>query len=93
MTPSIASIIRNKRVQFLPVQWRANLKLNVEEAKARESEGLDNDFTLAGRHQCASIIRHVAEHFSDITMKNNVPLIRELMNNVLIDIPYFMRCI
>ena len=31
--------------------------------------------------------------FLDITIKASVPYVRDLMNNVLIDIPYFMRCV
>lgn len=31
--------------------------------------------------------------YLDITVKNTVPYVRDLMNNVLIDIPYFMRCV
>ncbi|KAI5122806.1 hypothetical protein M0805_000148 [Coniferiporia weirii] len=72
-SPALSSVIRNRRVQFLPVQWRTNLRLGIAEEKRREDVGLDNEFTL-----------------NDITVKNTVPYVRELMNNVLIDIPYFM---
>lgn len=48
MTPALSSIMRNKRVQFLPVQWRTSLALNAEQAKEREDNGLDNDYSLAG---------------------------------------------
>ncbi|KAF8516819.1 DDHD domain-containing protein, partial [Hysterangium stoloniferum] len=71
--PALASILREKQVQFLPVQWRAPLKLGDEEERNRQREGLDNSFTI-----------------SDITPKKSIPAIRELTNNVLIDIPYFM---
>lgn len=47
--------MRNRRVQLLPVQWRASLRLNSEEAKVRENDGLDNDFTLAGE-----VLRHIS---------------------------------
>ncbi|TDL17868.1 hypothetical protein BD410DRAFT_753898 [Rickenella mellea] len=73
MSPALSSVMRNRRVQFLPVHWRMNLKPGTEEAKKREDDGLDNEFTL-----------------QDITIKNYVPFVRELANNVLIDIPYFM---
>lgn len=46
--PALASIMRNRRVQFLPIQWRANLKLTLDEEREREHEGLDNKFSLAG---------------------------------------------
>ncbi|THH10470.1 hypothetical protein EW145_g1291 [Phellinidium pouzarii] len=72
-TPALSSVMRNRRVQFLPVQWRTNLKLGVDEERRRHELGLDNEFTL-----------------NDITIKNTVPYVRELVNNVLIDIPYFM---
>lgn len=47
-TPAVSSIMRDKKVQFLPVQWRANFSLDADEEKRREDEGLDNDFTLSG---------------------------------------------
>ncbi|GJJ15605.1 hypothetical protein Clacol_009883 [Clathrus columnatus] len=71
--PSLASILREKQVQFLPVEWRARLKLGEDEQREREREGLDNSFTVA-----------------DITPKKSISAIREVTNNVLIDIPYFM---
>ncbi|KAL5524599.1 hypothetical protein ACEPAF_9739 [Sanghuangporus sanghuang] len=73
-TPTLASIMRGRRLQFLPVQWRLSFHLTAAEESRREAEGLDNVFTL-----------------NDITIKNTVPYVRELMNNVLIDIPYFLR--
>ncbi|KAL5482713.1 hypothetical protein ACEPAI_9307 [Sanghuangporus weigelae] len=72
-TPALASIMRGRRLQFLPVQWRLSFQLTAAEERRREAEGLDNVFTL-----------------DDITIKNTVPYVRELMNNVLIDIPYFL---
>jgi hypothetical protein len=65
--------MRNRRIQFLPLQWRASFGLGIEEAQARDKEGLDNRFSL-----------------SDITLKESIPFIRELANNVLLDVPYFM---
>lgn len=53
LTPAVASIMRDRRVQFLPVQWRINLKLDADEEQRRESAGLDNDFTLTGAPGCA----------------------------------------
>lgn len=48
VTPALSSIMRNRRVQFLPVQWRTNFQLNADEERRREDAGLDNDFTLNG---------------------------------------------
>ncbi|KAG8944534.1 hypothetical protein FRC04_001756 [Tulasnella sp. 424] len=45
-TPAIGSIMRDRRVQFLPVQWRASLKLDLGEELAKQKEGLDNHFNL-----------------------------------------------
>lgn len=45
-TPAISSIMRHRRVQFLPVQWRASLKLDLGEELAKQKEGLDNHFNL-----------------------------------------------
>ncbi|KAF8755259.1 DDHD protein [Rhizoctonia solani] len=72
-SPALSSIMRNRRAQFLPIPWRASMKLELDEERRREQEGLDNHFTLA-----------------DITPKKSIPYVRELTNNVLIDIPYFM---
>ena len=44
--PSLASIVRNRRIAILPVQWRASLKLEEETSEDRE-HGLDNRFTVA----------------------------------------------
>ncbi|CEL58527.1 putative phospholipase C1020,13c OS=Schizosaccharomyces pombe (strain 972 / ATCC 24843) GN=SPCC1020.13c PE=3 SV=1 [Rhizoctonia solani AG-1 IB] len=72
-SPALSSIMRNRRAQFIPIPWRASMKLEIDEERRREQEGLDNHFTLA-----------------DITPKKSIPYVRELTNNVLIDIPYFM---
>ncbi|KZT35133.1 hypothetical protein SISSUDRAFT_1064729 [Sistotremastrum suecicum HHB10207 ss-3] len=63
--PALASIMRNRRVQFLPVQWRTNLQLSLDEEnerRERENEGLDNRFTLG-----------------DITLNNKIPHHRQRM--------------
>ncbi|KAG8905484.1 hypothetical protein FRB99_008880 [Tulasnella sp. 403] len=78
-TPAISSIMRDRRVQFLPVQWRASLKLDMDKELLKQREGLDNHFTL-----------------DDITLKNTIPnawkgrFVRDLTNQVLMDIPLFM---
>ncbi|KZO92672.1 hypothetical protein CALVIDRAFT_504021 [Calocera viscosa TUFC12733] len=72
-TPSLSSVLRSHRVQFLPIQWRASLKIDEGEEEARKKEGLDNAFSV-----------------EDITIKGNIAYVRDLTNNVLIDIPYFM---
>ncbi|KZT60687.1 hypothetical protein CALCODRAFT_492247 [Calocera cornea HHB12733] len=72
-TPSLSSVLRSHRVQFLPIQWRASLKIDEREEEARKKEGLDNAFSV-----------------EDITVKGNIAYVRDLTNNVLIDIPYFM---
>lgn len=46
--PALASILRNKQVQFLPVQWRASLNIGEEEQRERERDGLDNTFSISG---------------------------------------------
>lgn len=48
-TPAISSIMRDRRVQFLPVQWRASLNLDLGEELAKQKEGLDNHFNLEGK--------------------------------------------
>ncbi|CAE6432318.1 unnamed protein product [Rhizoctonia solani] len=72
-SPALSSIMRNRRAQFIPIPWRASMKLEIDEEERRAKQGLDNHFTL-----------------SDITPKKSIPYVRELTNNVLIDIPYFM---
>lgn len=39
--------MRDRRAQFLPVPWRASMKIDVDEER-RRAEGLDNHFTLSG---------------------------------------------
>ena len=41
--------MRDRRVQFLPVQWRTNFILDKDEELRREDAGLDNEFTLNGQ--------------------------------------------
>ncbi|KAF8312978.1 hypothetical protein DL93DRAFT_1212391 [Clavulina sp. PMI_390] len=43
-SPALASIMRNRRVQFLPVQWRASMKFDLD-AEA-QSQGHENHYTL-----------------------------------------------
>ena len=90
LSPALASIMRSHNVQFLPVQWRTTLRRDEDDARKRKMDGLDNSFSLA-----------------DITLKKHIPwvspltrrlglivyhrVVRELTNEVLIDIPYFMR--
>ncbi|KAF8334747.1 DDHD domain-containing protein [Cantharellus anzutake] len=45
VSPALASIVRSKRVQFLPVQWRASMKYDLD--KKGSKDGLDNEFTLS----------------------------------------------
>ena len=47
MSPALNSIMRSHNVQFLPIQWRANLKLDDQESRRRAEDGLDNRFSLA----------------------------------------------
>ncbi|EJD50770.1 hypothetical protein AURDEDRAFT_182151 [Auricularia subglabra TFB-10046 SS5] len=71
--PALSTIMRSRRVQFLPLMWRTGFGLSVDEMRTREEEGLDNRFTL-----------------EDITLKGSIPFVRELANNVILDVPYFM---
>lgn len=48
MLPALASILRDKQVQFLPVQWRTSMNLGEEEQRERERDGLDNSFSISG---------------------------------------------
>lgn len=48
MLPALASILREKQVQFLPVQWRASMNIGEEEQRERERDGLDNTFSISG---------------------------------------------
>lgn len=62
-TPALASIMRGRRIQFLPVQWRANLKLDVDEERRREDAGLDNEFTLNGMKNITSSALYNYQHY------------------------------
>lgn len=58
--------MRDRQVQFLPIQWRASLKLSHSGAEAQEDieHELHNRFTL-----------------DDITLKKSIPYVRELTNS------------
>ncbi|WWC73239.1 uncharacterized protein I206_107205 [Kwoniella pini CBS 10737] len=45
--PALASIIRDRRCQILPVQWRTSIDLNDEKTEEDKSHGMDNRFTIA----------------------------------------------
>lgn len=45
--PALASIIRDRRCQVLPVQWRASLLLDEEKTKEDSRHNMDNRFTMA----------------------------------------------
>lgn len=45
--PALASIIRDRRVQVLPVQWRASLDLDETKSQEDRDHGMDNRFTMA----------------------------------------------
>ncbi|KAJ9124533.1 hypothetical protein QFC24_003325 [Naganishia onofrii] len=45
--PALGSIIRNRRVQVLPIQWRASLKLEQKQDPEDHAHGMDNTFTMA----------------------------------------------
>lgn len=55
--------MRNRRVQFLPVQWRTSLKLDAEEEHLREVNGLDNNFSLSGQLDSLSL-EHTSAHIT-----------------------------
>ena len=46
--PALGSIIRDRRVQVLPIQWRASLKLEQKQDAEDHAHGMDNTFTMAG---------------------------------------------
>jgi hypothetical protein len=45
--PALASIVRDRRIQLLPVQWRASLHLDQAKTKEDREHGMDNRFTVA----------------------------------------------
>jgi hypothetical protein len=45
--PALASIVRDRRIQVLPVQWRASLQLDQEDSQEDVEHGMDNRFTMA----------------------------------------------
>lgn len=74
-SPALASMIRSRRVQFLPVQWRASMGFSLDSSSSPTSptSKYKNPYTL-----------------NDITPKGSISYIRELTNSVLTDIPLFM---
>ena len=45
--PALASIIRDRRCQLLPVQWRASLDLEESKSQEDREHSMDNRFTMA----------------------------------------------
>lgn len=45
--PALASIIRQRRCQVLPIQWRASLILDEEKSQEDRRHAMDNRFTMA----------------------------------------------
>nr|XP_031862276.1 uncharacterized protein CI109_002241 [Kwoniella shandongensis]KAA5529348.1 hypothetical protein CI109_002241 [Kwoniella shandongensis] len=45
--PALASIIRDRRCQILPVQWRASLDLDGEKTDEDKEHGMDNRFSMS----------------------------------------------
>ncbi|WVO15288.1 hypothetical protein L204_102944 [Cryptococcus depauperatus] len=45
--PALASIMRGRRCQILPVQWRASLDLNDQKTAEDAQHGMDNQFTIS----------------------------------------------
>ncbi|OXC69532.1 hypothetical protein AYX13_01699 [Cryptococcus neoformans] len=79
--PAVASIIRDRRCQVLPVQWRTSLNLDERKTEEELLHGIDNRFTISGKYSSS---------IDDITIHRSIPYVRELTNSVLLDIPLFM---
>lgn len=45
--PALSSIARNRRIQVLPVQWRASLQLDEAKTEEDRHHSMDNRFTIA----------------------------------------------
>ncbi|WWC91359.1 uncharacterized protein L201_006302 [Kwoniella dendrophila CBS 6074] len=45
--PALASIIRDRRCQILPVQWRTSIDLDDEKTEEDKEHGMDNRFTIS----------------------------------------------
>lgn len=45
--PALASIIRDRRVQVLPVQWRTLLQMDPEQSEEDHEHSMDNRFSMA----------------------------------------------
>ncbi|KAL9933171.1 hypothetical protein V8E36_007889 [Tilletia maclaganii] len=69
-----AQMMGGRRVQFLPVMWRAALEDFEPEAAHEANEELNNHFTLD-------------EVFGD---RNSIPIVRKLISGVLLDIPLYL---
>jgi len=91
MSPALNSIMRSHNVQFLPIQWRTNFKMDEDESRKRAEEGLDNSFSLADITLKKHIPWVLINCTSSLFIGSKVcRMVRELSNEVLIDIPYFM---
>lgn len=92
--------MRSHRIQFLPIEWRSTFATIMERAHRLEAAAAGvtpakkkNRYTLAGA--CVAYGHAVGLMLGcvDITLKDNVAFARELFNNVIMDLPLFMRCV
>jgi hypothetical protein len=79
--------MRGRQVQFLPIQWRASLKLTHSSAEAQEDieHDLHNrcvfDGSAASDAADADICGPFSYTLDDITLKKSIPYVRELTNS------------
>lgn len=70
----VPTLARGRRLQFLPVLWRTTLDFDPTADDEEEGEHLSNRFSL-----------------DDIAgEKDSIPLVRTLISNVLLDIPFYL---
>ena len=65
--PAMAPIVRDRRCQVLPVQWRASLDLDSEPSQEDKVHGMDNRFTLKDItiNKSIPIVREITNAVSD----------------------------
>ncbi|KAL7410798.1 DDHD domain-containing protein [Mrakia frigida] len=71
---AVKQMMGGDQVQFLPIQWRGSLKF-----KTASTTEEDETHSLSNRFA-----------LEDITLKKTIPYVRELINNVLLDIPFYL---
>ncbi|KAI8462126.1 DDHD domain-containing protein [Phakopsora pachyrhizi] len=79
--PKMKDLMKNKRVQFVPIRWRQSLEFDIE-ANEVEDHFLNNENETEPRTNKFSM--------KDIEIPNSITFVREVISNLVLDVPLYM---